>query len=199
MFLTALIKEEPVKRHYVATDNKTKVSKKKSYSRQYFLDGVSVCRDMFIKRLQTSAKRINTSLCKMFSKKTKTLSNSCITDNRGVHSGYNRASPESEEFLINLIKRLPTYVSHYCREKTGGAQFLRADMTLSKIYELYRDEAKTAGEKILSAAKVKQLFLQNSTCAPSLLRKTRVISVIFLKVKCMCRLNKIELTLNRNE
>ncbi|KAL0821958.1 hypothetical protein ABMA28_005346 [Loxostege sticticalis] len=139
MFLTALIKEQPV-------------SKKKSYSRQYFLDGVSVCRDMFVKTLQTSAKRINTSLCKM-------RSGSSITDNRGVHGGCNRASPESEEFLINLIKRLPTYVSHYRREKTEGAKFLRADMTLSKIYELYSDEVKTAGVRKLSAAKVNKLFL----------------------------------------
>ncbi|KAF9418473.1 hypothetical protein HW555_004761 [Spodoptera exigua] len=129
MFLTALINEQPVKRHYVATDNKTQVSKKKSYSRQYFLDGVSVCRDMFVKTLQTSAKRINTSLCKM-------RSDSCITDNRGLHGGFNRTPPESEEFVINLIKKLPTYISHYRRQETEGAKFLRPDMTLSKIYEL---------------------------------------------------------------
>lgn len=116
MFLTALIKVQPVKRHYVATDNKTKVSKKKTYSRQYFLDGVSVCRDMFVKTLQTSAKRINTSFYKM-------RSGSCITDNRGVHGGCNRAYPECEEFLINLMKRLPTYVSHYRRENQKGLSF----------------------------------------------------------------------------
>ncbi|KAH9639301.1 hypothetical protein HF086_012911 [Spodoptera exigua] len=151
MFLTALINEQPVKRHYVATDNKTQVSKKKSYSRQYFLDGVSVCRDMFVKTLQTSAKRINTSLCKM-------RSDSCITDNRGLHGGFNRTPPESEEFVINLIKKLPTYISHYRRQETEGAKFLRPDMTLSKIYELYSNEAKSTDIKLLSAAKVNKLF-----------------------------------------
>ncbi|CAK1598006.1 unnamed protein product [Parnassius mnemosyne] len=164
MLLTALVKEQPVKRHYVATDNKTNVSKKKFYSRQYFLDGVSVCRDIFVKTLQTSAKRINTSLCKM-------RSESRITDNRGVHGGRNRASPESEEFVINFIKKLPTYISHYRREKTDGAKFLRADMTLSKIYELYSDEAKTAGVKILSTAKVNKLFFTKFNLRTKSLKK----------------------------
>lgn len=164
MFLNTVVKEQPVKRHYISTENKTKISKKKSYSRQYFLDGVLVCRDMVIQTLQTSAKRINTSLCKM-------RSEWCIKDNRGKNGGSNRASKESEEFVINFIKRLPTYISHYRREKTAGAKFLRADMTLSKIYELYSDEAKTAGVKILSASAVNKLFFTNFNLRTKPLKK----------------------------
>ncbi|XP_041971072.1 uncharacterized protein LOC121727355 [Aricia agestis] len=84
IYLTTVIKEQPVKRHYAAKNKESKGSKK-NYSRQYLLDNVSVCKDMFINTLQTSGQRINTSLSKM-------RSDRCITDNRGVHGGYNKAS-----------------------------------------------------------------------------------------------------------
>lgn len=50
MFLVALVKEKPVKRHYVSTEKKN-VNKKKTFFREYTLEGVSVCRDMFVKTL----------------------------------------------------------------------------------------------------------------------------------------------------
>lgn len=44
-------------------------------------------------------------------------------------------------------------------------------MTLTKIYELYRDEAKSAGKKVLSSAKVKSLFLTNFNLRTKPLKK----------------------------
>lgn len=123
MFLVALVKEKPVKRHYVSTDKKTNVNKKKTFFREYTLEGVSVCRDIFVKTLQTFTKRINTSLHKM-------RSTNEIIDKRGNQAGYNRSSPESVQFVIDLIKKLPTYISHYGREKCKGDKYLRPKMDI---------------------------------------------------------------------
>lgn len=127
MFLAACVLEQPVKRSYVSTKI-TAVSKKKSYSCQYFLKDILVCREMFVKTLQTTPKRINTSLFKK-------RSENCITD-IGVQAGHNKIAPESEEFFVNVVIKLPRYILHYCRNERNDG-FLRTDMTFSKIYDLY--------------------------------------------------------------
>lgn len=150
MFLAACVKEKPVKRSYVTVSSDN--SKKKTYTREYYLKDVLVCKKMFLKTLQTTSKRVNTSLCKK--------RNNCINDKRGKMQGvHNKATSEDEAFLINVIKKLPTYVSHYRRANCNDTKFLRSDMTCPNIYKLYSDEANVAGQKVLSYAKFKHVFL----------------------------------------
>lgn len=149
MFIAACVKEIPIKRSYVSTS--TRISKKKTFTREYYLKDVRVCKKMFLNTLQTSSKRVNTSLCKK--------RDNCIKDKRGTQGGHNKATSESEAFIINVIQKLPTYVSHYRRADCNDAKFLRPDMTFPKIYELYSDEAKSSGQTVLSFAKVKLVFL----------------------------------------
>lgn len=149
MFIAACVKETPIKRSYVSASSND--SKKKTFTRIYHLNDVPVCKKMFLSTLQTTSKRVNTSLCKK--------RDDCITDKRGSQGGHNRATNESEEFIINVIQKLPTYVSHYRRADYDDAKFLRSDMTLPTIYKLYEDEAKLAGQKVLSFSKVKHVFL----------------------------------------
>lgn len=149
MFIAACVKENPIKRSYVSASSNN--SKKKTFTRIYHLNHVLVCKKMFLNTLQTTSKRVNTSLCKK--------RDDCITDKRGSQGGHNKATYESEEFIINVIRKLPTYVSHYRRADCSDAKFLRSDMTLPTIYKLYEDEAKLAGQKVLSFSKVKRVFL----------------------------------------
>ncbi|KAF9409711.1 hypothetical protein HW555_011001, partial [Spodoptera exigua] len=87
--------------------NKTNNSKKKTFTQIYHLNDLLVCKKMFLNTLQTTYKRVNTSLCKK--------RDDCITDKRGTQGGHNKATYENEEFIINVIRKLPTYVSHYQR------------------------------------------------------------------------------------
>lgn len=163
MYLAACVKEQPVKRSYVST-NTSNISKKKKYSRLYFLQGIQVCRDMFIKTLQTTPKRVNTSLCKM-------RSDDGLVDRRGTQGGHNKISPDVELFLINIIKKLPKYVSHYRRNEYGDAKFLKPDMTFPKVYRLYCEEAQAAGIPSVSYDKAKQVFLTKFNLRTKKLKK----------------------------
>ncbi|KAJ2940817.1 hypothetical protein O0L34_g5819 [Tuta absoluta] len=151
MYLAACVKEQPVKRSYVST-NKTNICKQKTYSRQYFLQNTAVCREMFVKTLQTTPKRINTSLSKK-------RSDDHITDRRGAQAGHNKVPPEQVGFFINIVKKLPTYTSHYRRNEVNDAKFLKPDMTFPKIYDLYCKEAALVQMPTISFEKAKQIFV----------------------------------------
>ncbi|KAH9636028.1 hypothetical protein HF086_008812 [Spodoptera exigua] len=62
MFIVAAVKEVPVKRRYVSQSQN--ISKNRSFSRQYFLKGTPICREMFVKTIHTIPKRIDTALKK---------------------------------------------------------------------------------------------------------------------------------------
>ncbi|CAH1634669.1 unnamed protein product [Spodoptera littoralis] len=151
MYLIACIKEKPKKRAYVTTARHNLKRNNKTYTREYYLKNILVCKQMFLNTLQTSSKRINTALCKM--------RNNCLKDMRGLQAGQNAASTDSELFLENIIRKLPTYISHYRRAKSNDAKFLTSDMTLPKIYNLYSEEAKSAGQRVLSYSKVRHVFV----------------------------------------
>ncbi|KAF9413684.1 hypothetical protein HW555_008130, partial [Spodoptera exigua] len=138
-----------LKRRYVSQSQN--ISKNRSFSRQYFLKGTQICREMFVKTIHTTPKKIDTALKKMKS--------DSISDKRGINGGRNKINEESEKFFISIVKKLPTYISHYCREKVGAAKFLRSNMTFPKIYQIYTEEAHSAGINVLSYPKVKQIFL----------------------------------------
>ncbi|KAH9628494.1 hypothetical protein HF086_017320 [Spodoptera exigua] len=151
MYLIACIKEKPKKRAYVTTARHNLKRNNKTYTREYYLKNILVCKQIFLNTLQTSSKRINTALCKM--------RNNCLKDMRGLQAGQNAASTDSELFLENIIRKLPTYISHYRRAKSNDAKFLTSDMTLPKIYNLYSKEAKSAGQRVLSYSKVRHVFV----------------------------------------
>lgn len=150
MYIVATVKEVPVKRRYISQSQNS--SKNRAFSRQYFLKGIQVCREMFVKTIHTTPKRIDTALKKMRL--------DSITDKRGINGGRNKTNEESETFFKSVVEKLPTYISHYCREKVGAAKFLRSEMKFSKIYQLYTEEAaQSEGINVLSYPKAKQIFL----------------------------------------
>ncbi|XP_045503544.1 uncharacterized protein LOC123700387 [Colias croceus] len=176
MYLVSCIKEKPKKRAYVTTmQNTIGMKNNKTFSREYYLKDILVCKQMFLKTLQTSSKRINTALSKM--------RNNCLKDRRGRKGGYNSVSKESELFLIKIINKLPTYVSHYRRADSNDAKFLTSDMTTAKIYEIYSEEAKTAGKTLLSFAKFRHIFVTKFNLRTKPLKKDTCNKCDFYKSK----------------
>lgn len=126
-FLGTCVKEETKKRSYAGPQSN------RNYTRRYSLKGTSVCKSMFLNTLQISSKRVNTSLIK--------LRSPSIVDRRGKQQGgSNKLSGEKMQEVVNHINRIPRYKSHYNRTKVGDQEFLAEDMTLEKMYSLYKSE-----------------------------------------------------------
>lgn len=125
MYIAASVKEAEVKRRT------TNSNMKKKFSRKYLLDKVEVCRDLFIKTLGVSTKRVNTVLTKMRSQD--------LIDKRGSKSGGKNKC--SEEMVLQVrfhINSIPKYKSHYRRYECE-TEYLMPDMTLEKMYDLYNE------------------------------------------------------------
>ncbi|CAG9573071.1 unnamed protein product [Danaus chrysippus] len=115
MYIAASVKEADVKRRM------TNSNMKKKFSRKYLLDKVEVCRNLYVKTLGVSTKRVNTALAKL-------RSQDCL-DRRGSKSGgWNKCSDELVSQVICHINSLPKYKSHYRRreaEKVSKAMYTK--------------------------------------------------------------------------
>ncbi|KAF9412137.1 hypothetical protein HW555_009267 [Spodoptera exigua] len=143
MYIAASVKEADVKRRM------TNSNMKKKFSRKYLLDKVEVCRDLFVKTLGVSTKRVNTALTKM-------RSQDCL-DKRGSKSGgKNKCSDELVSQVRCHINSLPKYKSHY-RRSERETEYLMPDMTLDKMYDLYCEHVGEA-EKVSKAMYTKLFY-----------------------------------------
>lgn len=147
LFIAATVKEVPVKRKRSNVASK----KQKQFSREYYLNKILVCRNMFIKTLGISTKRINTSLVKM-------RTEDSITDKRGTQGGWNKLSEDLKTQVIEHIQKFPKYISHYSRAETNS-QFLPPEMTLKKMFELYLDGKER--HNTVSFSSYKKIFYRN--------------------------------------
>ncbi|GBP55668.1 hypothetical protein EVAR_18959_1 [Eumeta japonica] len=144
----AAVTEEPVQKHF-----SQKNPSKKEFSRKYALSAINVCREMFCRTLQISPGRINTALKKYRMK-------SVLMDQRGLkQGGYNRLPTEKRNSVIRFFKRIPAYKSHYRKEK-NRARYLPPDITLTKLYELYREEEKDNAGIVKTAKTMQDLDIE---------------------------------------
>lgn len=162
-YLISNVKEIPKKRSYTTSSIK---KTNRQFSRVYMLDGVVVCKDMFLNTLQVSPQKITGGLKKQ-------RDGGVANDKRGkAQGGWNKLPEESVKFITDIIERLPKYISHYTREKNNDALYLELGMTISKIYNLYMEEfEKKYGKtkKCVSLSKVRNIFITkfNLRCKPA--------------------------------
>ncbi|CAG9783437.1 unnamed protein product [Diatraea saccharalis] len=107
-------------------------SNKRTFTRKYYLKGVSVCKAAFLKTLSISQKPLDIALAKHRQQKP-------LLDKRGCTGGHNKITEAKSQEVINFIKSLPKYKSHYCREKTNS-KYLAPNLNLNFIYELYKEK-----------------------------------------------------------
>lgn len=123
----------------------------------YKLSNIPVCRDMFCGTPQITPQKVNVSLRK--NRKDKE-----IKDRRGERAGgWNKTPQRHIELIIDVIRRLPKYESHYRRKKNSHVLYLQPGMKVPKIYELYKIEfEKEFGkdEKCSSFHIVRKVFVQ---------------------------------------
>lgn len=71
----------------------------------------------------------------------------------------------------------------YRRAKTNDAKILTPDMTTTKIYEVYCEEAKSAGQILLSYAKFREVFVTKFNLRTKPLKKDTCNKCDFYKSK----------------
>lgn len=112
---------------------------------------------MFCRTLQITPQKVTVSLRKKRNDRE-------IKDKRGeTAGGWNKTPQRHIDLIIDVIKRLPKYESHYRREKNSDALYLQPGMTVPKIYELFKIEfEKEFGkdEKCPSFNVVRHIFVQ---------------------------------------
>ena len=98
---------------------------------------VRVCKKTFIETLGVTLSRVDRVLKKKVS--TRRLS---LMDDRGKHGTRPRKiQAEAVERVKRLISKFPAEESHYSRESNGGTKYISGELSLSKMYHLYLEEA----------------------------------------------------------
>lgn len=122
---------------------------RRNVTRKYSIFGEVVCKKAFLKTLQIGASRVELALRKQCSDE--------YADERGKSSGGRNAMTfQQKEEVFDQIRSFPKYVSHYCRKETN-AKFLSSDLTLVKMYQLY----KSSHEKAISFSSYRRIFYEN--------------------------------------
>ena len=98
---------------------------------------VRVCKKTFIETLGVTLSRVDRVLKKKVS--TRRLS---LMDDRGKHGTRPRKiQAEAVERVKRHISKFPAEESHYSRESNGGTKYISGELSLSKMYHLYLEEA----------------------------------------------------------
>lgn len=106
----------------------------KAISVVYSLAGYRVCRHFFLKTLDVSNKRVRN----VTVKKQHNSSGVAFRDKRGKKEPTNKISPERIAIVEEHISSFPKYVSHYSRVHNPYKKYLRPDLNLSIMYDLYK-------------------------------------------------------------
>ncbi|CAG9835420.1 unnamed protein product [Diabrotica balteata] len=93
-----------------------------------------VCKYFFQAELQKFAGRLDRLL------KNKAVGAPPPSDRRGKHPPANKTTTERETQVKLFIQKIPSYKSHYCREKGSHRKYLSPDLSMGKLYMLYKTE-----------------------------------------------------------
>lgn len=113
---------------------------KRNNTRMYYLpdsNGIEqkVCKIFFQSVFQVSSGRLDRLL------KHKSTGSPAPCDKRGRHPPSNKTSIERKNEVKQFIERFPSYESHYCRPKSSNRKYLSPDLSLGKMYELYKNDS----------------------------------------------------------
>lgn len=95
---------------------------------------VKVCKDFFKKVFKISDGRLTRIL------KTKVSGLPPPSDKRGKHAPPNKTSELKIAEVKDFINKFPAYQSHYSRKKNPNRKYLAPDLSLGKIYNMYKNE-----------------------------------------------------------
>lgn len=151
-FINGNVNEIPKKRTYIKTPEK---ESRRKFTRKYYLKGIEVCKVAFCRTLHISSSRIDISLSK--------LESDSIGDQRGRGKKVNALSDERLEEILNHIASFPT----------SDGRHLSSELTLRKMYHLYREQS----DNPVSESSYKKQFYQNFNLKFKRIKREQIVKV----------------------
>ena len=129
--------------------------KKKQVTRTFRFNvngsAIRVCKSFFTSTLGVSRKTVDTAMIK---KKTPT---SPLCDKRGKHNSHVKTPEEDLNNVRRHIESFPAVESHYSRRDTNR-KFLSTDLSIRKMYDLYKGECQTRQLKCVKENVYRNVF-----------------------------------------
>ena len=112
---------------------------RRTYSRVFYVSNgsvsVRVCKTAFLRIHAVSNGRLNRAL-----KAQQDAGGSPHQDQRGRHEPANKTKAEDIAAVSAHIKRFPKYKSHYSRSDSPHKEYLSPDLSIAKMYAIYKEE-----------------------------------------------------------
>lgn len=130
-----------MKRRYTEKGN----SSRRSGSRAYYVNNDSgtstkVCRTAFLRIHGISGGRVDRAVTSIA-----TTGGSPHMDLRGRHEPANKTGEDQLTYVKNHISSFPQYGSHYSRSDNPHRKYLSPDLSVSKMYVLYKELCEEEG------------------------------------------------------
>lgn len=133
-YLTGCVKVVEVKRRYTSNPS----ASRRRHSRVYYVQngGISsrICKTAFMRIHSISNGRLSRAL-----KAVEVSEGSPHQDQRGRHEPINKTPAQRIDSAKSHIESFPSFTSHYSRSDNPNRRYLTPELTLSKMYVLYRE------------------------------------------------------------
>ena len=136
-----------------STGSPTKKRKQVARTFTFNVNGhsIRVCKTFFTTTLGISRKTVETAV------KKKHNNASPISDKRGKHCAHNRTPTEDLDIVRTHIESFPVVESHYARKDTNR-KYLDCDLSIRKMYDLYKDECQNKQRKYVKEHVYRHVF-----------------------------------------
>ena len=114
---------------------------------------VRVCKEAFLRIHGISSGRLTRILCGQAEQ-----GGIPKLDRRGHKEPPNKTSEEDLTFIKECIESFPVYESHYSRNDNSNRRYLSPDLTISKMYSLYREQCTEKGRRPVSDWVYRKVF-----------------------------------------
>ena len=133
------------------------LSSRRSNTRVYYMNNgrrdVRVCKAAFLRTHAVTNGRLSRAL-KVYADN----SGSPHPDQRGRHTPVNKTTDDDIAFVKDHIQSFPKYRSHYSRANNPIRQYLHPDLSITKMYLLYKDVCSTQGKSQVSEGIYRKVF-----------------------------------------
>lgn len=134
-YLFSLVKVVNKLRKYTENQNSQRDKTRIYYIPDATGEEKKVCKSFFQAVFQVSSGRLDRLL------KTKPIGAPSPCDKRGKHPPANKTNEAQKNKVRDFIKQFPSYESHYCRPKSNHRRYLAPDLSIGKMYNLYKNES----------------------------------------------------------
>ena len=117
-------------------------------------ESVQVCKEAFKSIFSVSDGRISRAL------KAQALLGYPHTDQRGRHEPANKTTHDRKEYVREHIKSFPIYRSHYSRSDNPNRHYLSPTLSLSMMFQLYKEKCTEDGRQPVSEWIYRNIFNQ---------------------------------------